>query len=171
MKNFFNLRNVAMAACLAATTMFASCDKEEDNNKGGIGSNPNIPAWAQNAPASAAALVASWEANSEFSDIESYSYGGTDYVDAIRTVGGKEYAVVATKYGTPAAASQYFQSMKASWDLAIAYGGEAALKQVLAEDGITNFNMNDTGISYTQNGYEIFYKITGSWVFAQGPND
>jgi len=154
---------------IAGMTVFASCKK--DDNTGGIGNNPKIPSWAQSAPANKEALAATWNANPEFSNVEAVTYGGIDYVDAIRTASNKVYDVDAVNYGTPAAAAQQFQMMKSGYDAMIAHGGEAALEQALKEEGITNFNWNDTGISYTQDGYECFWKATGSWWFSQTPQN
>jgi len=152
---------------IAGVTVFASC-KKDDKKLGSIGHDPKIPTWAQSAPTSKEALAATWNAlPAEFSGVIPITMSGSDYVFATRTISSKGHDVVATTDPTYA---DMFHTIKDTYDSIFASGGEAALEQALEEAGITNFNWNDTGISYNKDGYEVFYKVTGSWAFTQGPS-
>lgn len=155
-------------AVMAFITTLMVCVLACGGGSKGIGSNPKIPSFAKSAPASADALAAALEADAEFSDIEAESFQGMSYVSAKRTVGGKVYEVVAMKYGNETEAAQYLSALRSSYDAALKTS-ESSLKKALAEEGITNFNWNDTGLSYTKDGYEYFWNVAGSWWFMQTP--
>jgi hypothetical protein len=149
------MRFLVVAMTIALSFTFFACS--DDDKGGGAGSNPKTPSFVPStAPASATELAASWESNTEFTNIEK----NDEYneVRAIRTVGDKVYSVYATKNAKAVA------------------GVRGTIEEIRngvdkgqIPSGVKDININDNGYSFTEDGYEIFGIIVGEWVFEQYP--
>jgi hypothetical protein len=156
---------------------FAGCGDNGDssspsggNGSGGggsglIGSNPQIPSFARNAPTNANALASTFT-SAGLANVEPVSYGGMEMVSAERTINGRVHTVVGSNYNTASMLAEY----RGAWDNYYRTYGEAQFAAELARDGITNFNWNSNSVSWTEDGYDCFFTIVGDWWFAQGPN-
>lgn len=149
--------------CITTAFFMTACNKGGDGAK----STPQIPSWVDDVKAeTTTAQMATSLGSQGFTVVgqASNDEAGVHYVEATKTINGKEHTLVATKYpGAISAAQQAFDEMVNTWKILD--------KSAAAAAGISNLAYDSTSMSFTFEGYDYFFAISGDWLIAQGPAD
>lgn len=155
---------ILLTAALLSAFMFAACG----GNNNQLGGTPQIPGWTESiTAASDADGIGEILENNNWENVEIYE----NMITAEKTIDGKDYIFMAMVYDNTSGAENYFGTLTTSWSQINSLSGEykQAALDALAEEGITNFRINENGISFTQDGYDCFYAVTGNVVMWQVP--
>ena len=150
---------LAMLLSVALTFALTACFPELEGGGGEVGDNPQIPEFAQTAPESTEQLVTTIE-GAGYTEVKQVTDSGMTVVTATKTVNGTEYTLIATNFGAGLVQAQFDQA-KAQW-----YDGTE-----LRISGVSDFNLNDTAMSFSYLGNKYFWSIAGDWMFVEATLD